>query len=797
MNATVKFLLTLLVIMAPVAANAQDDELLEPEKAFAYSVGVNEAGEIEAVWSIADGYYMYRDKFGFRTAADGVSLGEPVYPPGKIKTDEFFGDVEIYTGEILIRVPVTAPDAVTSLELEALGQGCNEPIGVCYPPMVRAQTVALTTTDGGQMGLAAKSSTDTVPDSVSELRALLGGSAQPATPAASATPAEDNVNSVNDLKNLLGGLGGEPEFLDVDDAFQLSVESAGSSALTARFRVADGYYLYRDKITFASAGGDAALTGVTLPEGKPKFDEFFGDMVVYPEDFEVPLSMQRLSGDAGSFTIKAQYQGCADQGICYPPVEKTLAVSLPALLGFAPAAAAEPSTPTTSGPEAEAASIEASSLLGYLAAAFGAGLLLTFTPCVLPLIPILSSVIVGQGDRLTRSRGGALSLIYVLGTAVTYAAIGAVAGATGDQLQAYFQNVWAIGTVSVIFVLMALSMFGLYEIQVPSFIQSRLASRSQSIGGGSVSAVFVLGALSALIVGACVSPLLISVLSIAILKGDPVLGAALMVAMALGMGVILIAIGFGAGFLLPKAGAWMDRVKYVFGVLLLGVAIYLLGNIPEVPVLLLWAALLIVVGVYLGATQAIPEGVSGWRYLFKGLGTIMLIWGVLAMLGGFNGNRDIMRPVDFSVAGARTMLDGGTEANASTGAVQGGVAQGAFHFTRVANLQELDQQIAAANRDGKSVLLDYYADWCTDCIRMERTTFQHTDVRRVLESRFVTLQADVTDPTNPDSKALKQRYGVFGPPAILFFNPDGGERKELRLYGYRDAEEFLRILEGV
>ena len=267
--------------------------------------------------------------------------------------------------------------------------------------------------------------------------------------------------------------------------------------------------------------------------------------------------------------------------------------------------------------------------------AFLAGIGLTFTPCVLPLIPILSSVIAGQGEKTTKAKSAWLAAIYVLGTAVTYAAIGAVAGATGDQLQAYFQNAWAIGIMAAIFFIMSLSMFGLFDIQMPSFIQSRMSEKSQGIKGGSTPMVFVLGMVSALIVGACVSPVLISFLSIAIAKGSASLGALIMFAMAMGMGIPLVLLGMGAGHFLPKAGMWMDKVKYVFGAMLVAVAIYLLSVLPAVPVLYLWAAFFIILAIYLGATQSLPEGASGWAKLFKGIGTILLIWGVLALVGAF------------------------------------------------------------------------------------------------------------------------------------------------------------------
>ena len=511
------------------------------------------------------------------------------------------------------------------------------------------------------------------------------------------------VNSVADLQQLLGVAASGPEFLAAEEAFRLAVRSDGRDRLRAQSSAAPGYYLYRDNHRFEALSG-AALVEHPLPQGVRKQDPYFGEVNIFPADFMAELPIV-ADADANEVTLAAHFQGCAEQGICYPPAKKTLAITLPKIISDA--AASESSSLPASDEENNSREKEAVSTLaltGYLGAAFGTGLLLSFTPCVLPLIPILLGTIVGQSGT-GRGRATGLSVVYVLGTVATYAVIGAVAGATGEQLQAYFQNIWAIGAIAVVLSLMALSMFGLYEIQMPSALQSRLAAGSQGLGG-SIWMVFILGAASALIVGACVSPLLISVLSIAILNADPWIGAALMSSMALGMGVILIVAGAGATWLIPRSGAWMERVKQSFGVMLLGVAIYLLGAIPAVPVLLLWAALFIITGVYLGAGRSLSSNASGWTVFFKGLGTVLLIWGVLAMIGGFSGNRSIMAQVSVS----RHI---GTAAKPSqTDSVK---------FEKVDSLQALDKAIAQAGNSGKKVMLDFYADWCTDCLPVSYT----------------------------------------------------------------------------
>jgi len=722
------------LLLASVAAHAQLDEPLEPEKAFAFSAKVTGPDTAEARWTIADGYYIYRDKVSLSVQGGGVSLAEVKIPAGKKKKDEFFGEVEIFKHELVVPLKLKGSGDFT---LVGNSQGCNEPIGICYQPLT--QSVKLQ---------------------------LAGG-----------TPDTQKPTSLSSLGKLLEGGGAEGDLLDPDQAFQLSVAAVDDRTLRAEIVIAEGYYLYRNKTSFQLNAEGAKLGAFELPAGKEKQDEFFGKTEIYTGVIGFDLPLERAGANAVSAELVAGYQGCAEKGVCYPPVSKTISVELPAA-GAGGGAPADTGTRT-------------SSRTYWLAilSAFGVGLLLTFTPCVLPMIPILSSIIVGHGGAqpVTKSRGGFLAAIYVLGTAVTYTAAGVFAGYTGGQLQAYFQNVWAIGIFSSVLVLLALSMFGFYEIQVPSFLQSRLEAETRRFKGGNVIGVFVMGLISALIVGACVSPLLMAALGVAIASKDPLLGGLIMFSMALGMGVILIGIGFGAGFLLPRAGLWMERVKYVFGVLLLGVAIYLISLVAREWAMYLWAALLIITAVYLGALQSLPEGVSGWRRLWKGIGVFMLIWGVLALLGGMSGSHDIVRPLPLDRLG-------GPAVGVAT---QGSTVGSDSLFQKVHNNSELDRQLAAAAAAGKPVLIDYYADWCNDCVRMENTTFAEPAVRQVLGERFVVLKINVTDPNDPDASALKSRHGVFGPPATLFIAPSGKLLKEFNFYGYRNSADLLAILDNV
>ena len=732
-----------------------DDALLPADEAFAFKAAVTEPDTLRAVWTIADGYYLYRNKFRFETDAEGIRFGTPVYPPGKIKKDEFFGEVETYRKQVAIEIPVIrTAGAASSFELKVSSQGCAD-LGVCYPP--HTQVAAL----------------DLPAAPVSTAKKEPGGALQ----------------ALSDLGSGLGFGNGEDELLPPDQAFQLDVAVGDANTLIASWNIAEGYYLYRHRFGFEIEPVDGVtLLPAQIPGGEHKTDEFFGDIQVYHQEARATIPVQRKdSSVATPVALTVKYQGCAERGVCYPPISKTLNLLLPpaaaATTAATTAAGAKPtSTPPTHGLLSEqdqiAKRLTEGNLLATLLAFFGFGLLLAFTPCVFPMIPILSSIIVGQGEKITASRGFVLSTVYVLAMALTYTVAGVFAGVFGENLQAAFQNPWILSAFAAVFVLLSLSMFGFYDLQMPAFIQSKLTNASNRQKGGSLTGVAVMGFLSALIVGPCVAAPLAGALIYIGQTGDAVLGGMALFALSMGMGAPLIAIGTGAGKLLPTVGPLMDKIKAVFGVMLLAVAIWMLERIlPGPVVLVLWATLLILSAVYLRALDDLAVEASGWSRLWKGVGVVSLVYGILLLIGASSGAHDPLQPLQNVFA-----------AQSSGGGASHG-QQAELPFKRIKSVDDLDRELAAAAQLGKPVMVDFYADWCTSCKEMEKYTFARPEVHQALAG-MVLLQADVTANDAAD-KTLLKRFKLIGPPSILFFDAGGKERKELNLVGYKPADEFV------
>ncbi len=591
------------------------------------------------------------------------------------------------------------------------------------------------------------------------------------------------LQALNDLGSGFGFGNADDELLPPDQAFQLDVQVTDANTLTASWIIAEGYYLYRHKFGFEIEPTEGVtLLPAQMPDGERKTDEFFGDIQVYHQQARATIPVQRTGSEATPITLTVKYQGCAERGVCYPPISKVLNLLLPAASAASVASPGSTLPPPTHGllseQDALAKRLTEGNLLATLLAFFGFGLLLAFTPCVFPMVPILSSIIVGQGENITARKGFILSLVYVLAMALTYTVAGVVAGVFGENLQAAFQNPWILSAFAAVFVLLSLSMFGFYELQMPAFIQGKLTNTSNRQKGGNLTGVAVMGFLSALIVGPCVAAPLAGALIYIGQTGDAVLGGLALFVLSLGMGAPLLAIGAGAGKLLPAAGPWMDKIKAVFGVMLLAVAIWMLERILPGPVtLMLWAALLILSAVYLRALDGLAVEASGWSRLWKGTGVVSLAYGVLLLIGAASGAHDPLQPLQNILA------------TQSSGTVHHG-QQAELPFKRIKTVDDLDRELATAARQGRPAMVDFYADWCTSCKEMEKYTFARPEVHQAL-SGMVLLQADVTANDAAD-KTLLRRFKLIGPPSILFFDASGKERKELNLVGYIPAGEFVK-----
>jgi thiol:disulfide interchange protein DsbD len=719
--------------------NLSEVELLPPDEAFRFQARVRgPVLRLEA--RIAEGYYLYRDRLKFAAATAGLGLGPALMPPGETKQDPLFGEVQVYRDTTLIELPLDqVPAGASAIAVAVTSQGCAD-LGVCYPPDTRQVSVDL------PLGLGASSPAGATMSGDLAALARLGGS-----PGA-----------------VSSGSGADAGFLAVDDAFRVRAVAVGNDAVEVTFDIAEGYYLYRSRMGFETAP-PVTSQPPSLPAGKLKVDDYFGEQQVYYRTVtaRVPVS----AASANTLDLRVSYQGCADAGLCYPPQERLF----PVVLGSAGSStgSAAPSSVATgaavvlSETDRLAASLTRDALGWVLGTFFLAGLLLSFTPCVLPMIPILSAIIAGQQGPTTGRRGFALALVYVLAMSLTYTVAGVMAGLFGQNLQAVFQHPAVLVSFSVLFVILSLAMFGFYELQLPVALQSRLAAFSQRQRGGNYLGVGVMGVLSALIVGPCVAAPLAAALIVIGTTGDPVRGGMALFSLSLGMGVPLLAVGLFGPALLPRAGNWMTLVRYIFGIMLLAVAIYLLSRLlPDTVTLALWAALsLLTAGVlFFGARgEAAASGISKGRMAIS-LGATA--YAVVLAVGAATGANDPLKPL----AGI------GRENHAS------------LAFQRVKSVQELDGIIAAANREGRSVMLDFYADWCVSCKEMERETFSDPRVRDALGTT-VLVQADVTAYDDAD-QALLARFGLHGPPAILFFGTNGRERREYRVIGFMNAASF-------
>ena len=741
-----------LLALAPGAGVAAESPR-PPEEVFRYAIF--DAGDaLEIDWAVDDGAYMYRDAFGFIAADPAIVLGEPAYPPGELHTDEFLGDQTIFRDSFFVRIPYTVSGTKPgTLALTIESRGCLD-AGFCYAPQSWVENLPLE------------------PVRPVHATGLVPGGAESGAAALSA-----------------GVAGGGSEFPPPDEVFFPDLYAVDGNTVEVGFRIEPGFYLYRDKLSVRVINEDIRPGALELPKGKLKTDEFFGEQEVYYGEMVGRLSLARASAAPTTLEIELGYQGCADGGLCYLPQTKRLSVALPEavtvtdLSGFPVAGDPVAGTSVAGAPAGDAPPVsEQGRLEGAIASGdfwlmigtfFGAGLLLSLTPCVLPMVPILSGIIAGEGDNVSPARGLGLAFSYVMGMALVYTALGIAAAMAGAELQAFFNQPWVLALFAGLFVVLALGMFGLYDLQMPNALQTKLATISSRQKSGTVIGAFVMGALSSLIVTACVAPALIAALSFMAKTGDVVTGGTALFAMSLGMGAPLLAVGAAQGKLLPKAGSWMVAIKGAFGFMFLGLAVYMLSRVlPGEVTMFLWAALAVLAGVFMGGLSTLAHEAGAVRKLGKGFGLLAIFYGLVLFLGALAGGTNPLRPL--------ASLEFG-------GGAPGGGAQH-LEFTRIKTLADLDRELAAAASAGKSAMLDFYADWCVSCIEMENYTFIEPEVQAAL-ANTVTLQADVTRNDAKD-QALLERFGVFGPPTIIFFDDAGRQREGYEVVGFMNAEDF-------
>lgn len=764
-------------------------EPMSAEEAFKAELLNVSAHDVELQFTIADGYYLYKKRLSFETTDSTATLGTPDYPEPLVHEDEFFGKSDVYRDSAVIRLPIENTNGEKSFNLNVGFQGCAD-MGLCYPPTTTSLVVDLP--------------------------------AQQSTTASSA-----NKLDLNDLlknKSLFNNDEESQTLLTPAEAFVPSIITADSNQIEVEWLIQPGYYLYRDKMhTELSSAGNASIKNLDIDRGEMQYDEFFGDVEILREVRRMRIQLDNATAIKNA-DIELFYQGCADIGVCFPPESMTLPVAFIASTDTAAVASSNSNDPATgsnvaalatgtagatasstlqSNVTANAATVTSQQQkvlpvseqdklsrllqggnLGLIALAFyGAGLLLAFTACVYPMIPILSSLIVGYGEKLSTRKAFSLSLVYVMSMASVFAVLGILVGLSGYNIQPLFQNPWVLTAFALLFVALALSMFGLYELQMPSALQSKVTEISNNQSGGTYTGVAVMGVLSALIVGPCVTPPLVAALAYIAQTGDATIGGIALFAIGIGMGTPLLLIGTSLGKFMPKAGGWMDTTQRIFGVILLAVAIYLLSRfLPGNVIMMMFAALAIFAGVFFGATDRLDSESRGSQRFGKSVGLIAVIYGAVLMVGALAGNTSMLSPL------------GGFVGNQSAGNSQQNANNEHVTFQRVKSLGDLDNVLAEAKAQNRPVMFDFYADWCVSCKEMEAFTFPDKRVREQLTDAIL-IQADVTK-NDDDDKALLKAFGLFGPPAIILYDRDGTELTAGRVVGYMPAEKFSAHLQA-
>lgn len=760
------------------------EEPLAPEVAFVPSIVDVDDSSIVVGFEIADGYYLYRDKMAFDSSHDQqniskqldaqLTLSEPKYQASTIIEDAYFGKQAVFRNSTKISLPYVAGANTNTVDLAIKYQGCAD-IGLCYPPITTVLSVNLPV----RSSMAASISSQ-----------------------ASELPSSSPL--ANPLSDLLGSQSSEDEILPPELAYLPQILKADAGQITVRWHIEPGYYLYRDKLSFSLINADhSTLISKRIDEGTKQYDEFFGDVMVLRESAQAQLMLKSSPefSAANQASLRINYQGCADVGVCFPPSVTELPIAFDQLSGDVVAALAS-SDQSSSGDapsnvlDPQVAKVEtvveqseqdrlfsmlgSNSLWLNVATFFGLGLLLAFTPCVLPMIPILSSLIVGQGESMNTGKAFRLSLVYVLVMACTYAIVGVIVGLSGYNVQIFLQNPWVLSTIAVLFVVLSLSMFGFYELQMPTSVQNKLTQWSNKQGGGQLSGVAAMGFISTLIVGPCVTAPLAGALIYIAKTGDALIGGAALFALGLGMGAPLLLIGTSAGKLVPRAGAWMNTTKHIFGILMLGMAIYMISRfLPTSITMCLYGVLAIMSGVYLGATDTLTSDSAGWQRFGKGAGLVVSVYGLALLIGAFSGGNSYTTPLRGIVGSTSVASNNGQDH--------------ALPFQPIKGVDGLQQAVSMASEQGRPVMLDFYADWCISCKEMEAFTFTDSRVQALLQDAIL-VQADVTANDAADQALLKQ-FDLFGPPGIIFYDQRGDEIPAARVVGFMSADKFSSHIE--
>tara|TARA_B100001113_G_scaffold191559_1_gene157038 strand:+ start:581 stop:2818 length:2238 start_codon:yes stop_codon:yes gene_type:complete len=690
--------------------------LLRVNEAFKYEL-INSGTSVWIKWVIEDGYYLYRNKLKFKI--NDTEIPQPILPEGYIHEDEFFGVQQIYRNEVSFEIPYKNQKIIgDEILIEILSQGCADR-GICYPPQKWKRTIKIGDNDLNEINAA--------------------------------------VNKIyeNDSSS--------------DNSFRPYLSSLDQNTIEIAFQIAPNYYLYKNKIRVVPENPFIKMGSIELPKGIIKTDQWFGESEVYYNELFGRVSFSRSATSYKNIGFYIEYQGCLENEICLPPEMKLIDVDFSSVENNS----LSRFVPKISEQSRLASLIKSSNLWMVMFTFYFAGILLSFTPCVLPMIPILSGILAGEGKTISASRGFTLAFSYVMGMALVYTAAGIASALIGIQLQAFFNAPWVIIIFTSLFVLFALAMFDVINIELPTSLQTQLSNLNSKFSYGTYAGTFFIGAISSLIVTACVAPPLIASLIVISETGDIYRGGMALFSMSIGMGTPLLIIGTSAGRILPKIGSWMVTIKHLFGYMMLGVAIYMLSRIVDGSIVLgLWGTLAILVGMSFNGLSHLEKNSSFIEKLKKTAGIVLIIYGASLLLGSFSGNNNPMQPL----AKLNILQNDSTHTDNHVS------------FKRIKSLENLNFELTAAANENKPVMLDFYADWCVSCKEMEIYTFTDESVKNAL-SNLILIQADVTLNDTID-QALMRELDVFGPPTIIFFNRNGRRQKGYEIVGYMKAKEF-------